>query len=168
MFTRKGSIVLFGLGIICLWFFVEILVLDVQASQAFINGGQPFYMSATTTSTVQEVWYLFTENLSINDRRLIIYGWGIELIMFIGVMGWEIAKSSIGHHNPKLANVFSSVAIIIIIFNFWTTANFGTLTWQSVGFAVLTAFGVAFFGVVGTYFLEYALTAKSAPATATK
>lgn len=162
MFTKKGSIILFVLGVISLGFWVTIIVQDVQATQAFGNSGVAFSMSGSTLSTVQEIWFLFTTDLPISSKRLIIYGWGIELIMLIGVVGWEIAKSGIGYHNPKLANVFGSGAIAIIIFNIWTTANFGTsLTWGSFGSALLNAFGSAFFGVIGAYFIEYSLTSKS-------
>jgi len=174
MMPKKSMIPLIILGLLLIGGWLEIVSIDVQATQAFVNNGVALPADNNAVSVFAEMWYLFVGDLPVHDRMLIIAGWGTELIYMVGVIGWEICKSAVGFHNPSLAKWFGRAAIVMVVVNLWTTGNFGTFGaagfWGHFYFAVLTAFGSAFFGLIGVYLLEFGFSngTKTPPTQATQ
>ena len=73
-----------------------------------------------------------------------MWGWGIESIYLVCVLG-EVSI-------PRWRGLFITGAFGLVMFDFWTDFNYGSLPsgmGGQFGFALVTAFIVAFFGAVG-------------------
>lgn len=156
---KRSPLPMLVLGLVCIAFWLDILLLEVQASEAFLLHGSIITFSSSNWNTLLQPWELVQGTLDINMRMAVIWGWGIELIYLVCIVGWEVAQSAIGYHNPKLAGWFKTGALILIVFNAWSNFQYGNLAsgfWGQIGFAAITSFGSAFFGIVGVYLLERA------------
>ncbi len=142
------------LGILLLGFFVLALMMDVQTSEAFIlNGGKVAVQSLNWTILRQPI-DLAQGNLPMDTAKAVMWGWGCLLIYLVCVIG----ETTI---HGRLGGIFKTVAFIIVAFDFWTNVNYGTLPsgmGGQVGFAVITSFIVAFFGVLGLNLIFSAIT----------
>ncbi len=100
-------------------------------------------------------------HLSIDLAKAVMWGWGIELVYLVCIVGYEIANESVKASNRHLASVFRTGVVALIAFDAYTDFQYGTLAsgfWGQVAFAGITAFIVAFFGVIGFRLLEHGLT----------
>jgi hypothetical protein len=164
---------LFFLGLICIGFWIEFIALDVQATEAFFNGGTAVLSQGTLDSTwsvIMQVPDVLLGSVDLHVKVIICIGWGVELIYAICVAGYQICHSAVGYHNPHLAGIFRNVGLGIIAFCLWTTGNYGSNLdfWGHLAFATITGFCSAFLGIAGIALLENVAvsSAKSAPATA--
>jgi hypothetical protein len=89
------------------------------------------------------------------------WGWGIELIYLVCIVGYEVAHESVKASNRHLAAWFRTGVVALIALDAYTDFQYGQLAsgfWGQVAFALVTAFIVAFFGIVGLRLTEHGLT----------
>lgn len=134
----------FALGVLLVGFFLLALMLQVQTSEAFILHGSPVTL-APNWGVLSQPAALLQGAISIEMAKAVIWGWGIELVYLVCVLG-EVSI------HGRLQGWFKTGAFILVAFNFWTDYQYGTLAsgfWGQVAFAGITAFIVAFFGTLG-------------------
>jgi hypothetical protein len=131
------------LGLILFAFFLLALMLQVQTSEAFILNGGAVTLAANWGILHQPV-ALVQGTLDISTAKAVMWGWGIELIYLVCVLG----EVSVG----RWQGWFKTGAIVLVAFDFYTDLSYGTLGsgfGGQLAFAAITSFIVAFFGVVG-------------------
>ncbi len=133
-----------ALGVLLIGFFLLALMLQVQTSEAFILNGSPVTLAANW-GVLQQPVALIQGQLPIDMAKAVMWGWGIELVYLVCVIG-EVSVQG------RLNGWFKTGAFILVGFNFWTDLNYGSLGSGLGGqfaFAAVTSFMVAFFGVLG-------------------
>ena len=133
-----------ALGVILVLFFVLALMLQIQTSEAFILNGQAVGLSANW-AILKQPFVLAQGNLPLDMAKAVMWGWGIELIYLVCVVG-EVAI------HGRLSGLFKTGAVILVLFDFWTDMQYGTMAsgiGGQIAFAAVTSFIVAFFGYVG-------------------
>ena len=156
---HSAPILLLIIGFACLAFWLFASLLEIQASEAFLLHG-------TTVSFVPD-WAilkqpadLVTGHLSTDMAKATLWGWGIELIYLVCIVGYEIAHEGIHNANKHLTGWFRTGMLVLISFDAYTNFQYGNLAsgfWGQVGFALVTAFIVAFFGIIGLRLIEHAI-----------
>ncbi len=132
------------LGLLLIGFFLLAVMLQIQTSEAFILNGAPVTLSADWGILLQP-WELMHGQLPLNMAKAVIWGWGIELIYLVCVIGGVSAHGG-------LSKIFKTGALVLIGFDFWTDMNYGTMAsgfGGQLAFALVTSFIVAFFGAIG-------------------
>jgi hypothetical protein len=132
------------LGVLLVGFFLLALMLQVQTSEAFILNGSPVTFAADWGVLSQPI-ELIQGKLPIDMAKAVMWGWGIELVYLVCVIG-EVSV------HGRLVGWFKTGAFILVAFNFWTDFQYGSLAsgiWGQVAFAAVTSFIVAFFGMLG-------------------
>ncbi len=132
------------LGLVLVGFFLLALMLQIQTSEAFLLGGSPVQLAANWGVLSQPI-DLLQGKLALDIAKAVMWGWGIELVYLVCVIG-EVSV------HGRLNKWFKTGAFILVAFNFWTDFNYGNLAsgfWGQVAFAAITSFIVAFFGIVG-------------------
>ena len=132
------------LGVVLVLFFLLALMLQIQTSEAFILNGQAVGLAANWGILRQPI-ELAQGNLSLNMAKAVMWGWGIELIYLVCVVG-EVTI------HGRLNGLFKTGAIILVVFDFWTDMQYGNMAsgiGGQIAFAGVTSFIVAFFGYVG-------------------
>jgi len=156
MAASRGNVPLLKLvlGVVLLGFFVLALMMDVQTSEAFILNGGKVAVTSLNWNILRQPLDLAQGNLDINMAKAVMWGWGCLLIYLVCVVGETTIQG-------RLGGIFKTGAFLIVAFDFWTNMNYGTLPsgWGGqVGFAVITSFIVAFFGVLGLNLIFSSIT----------
>jgi hypothetical protein len=144
--ANRGNIPILRLvlGVLLVGFFLLALMLQVQTSEAFILNGSPVTL-ATDWGVLSQPIELIQGQLPIDMAKAVMWGWGIELVYLVCVIG-EVSV------HGRLGGWFKTGAFILVAFNFWTDFQYGSLAsgvWGQVAFAAITSFIVAFFGMLG-------------------
>ncbi len=132
------------LGVLLIVFFLLALMLQIQTSEAFILHGNAVTLAADW-GVLRQPWDLAHGTLPLDQAKAVMWGWGIELIYLVCVIG-EVAVQG------RLNSLFKTGALVLIGFDFWTDLNYGTMAsglGGQIAFAAVTSFIVAFFGVLG-------------------
>src|SRR5215467_2065007 len=156
----NSPIPLLLIGLACVIFWLLASLLQIQTSEAFILHGAVVTFNPNWSILRQPV-DLVQGRLSADMAKAAMWGWGIELIYLVCIVGYEVAHESVKASNRHLASVFRTGAVALIAFDAYTDFQYGTLAsglWGQVAFAAVTAFIVAFFGVIGFRLLEHGLT----------
>ena len=154
---HRGNVPIFRLilGLLLLLFFVLALMMDVQTSEAFLLDGGKVTAQSLDWSIVLQPADLFRGHIKDwNVAKSIMWGWGCLLVYLACVVGETTVHG-------KWNGVFKTGAFIIVAFDFWTNLNYGTLPsgfGGQLGFAAITSFIVAFFGVIGLNLIFGAVT----------
>jgi hypothetical protein len=142
--NRGNTPILRGvLGVLLLGFFLLALMLQVQTSEAFILNGAPVKLAANWGILYQPIAML-QGNLDINTAKSVMWGWGIEMVYLVCVIG----RVAVMQHRGW----FRTGSVVLVAFNFYTDLNYGTLgsgLGGQIAFAAITSFMVAFFGTLG-------------------
>jgi hypothetical protein len=144
--ANRGNIPILRLllGVLLVGFFLLALMLQVQTSEAFILNGSPVTL-ATDWGVLSQPIELIQGGIPIDMAKAVMWGWGIELVYLVCVVG-EVSV------HGRLGGWFKTGAFILVAFNFWTDFQYGSLAsgvWGQVAFAAITSFIVAFFGMLG-------------------
>jgi hypothetical protein len=144
--ANRGNIPILRLvlGVVLVGFFLLALMLQIQTSEAFILNGSPVALAANWGVIAQPI-DLLQGQLPIDMAKAVMWGWGIELVYLVCVVG-EVSV------HGRLGGWFKTGAFILVVFNCWTDFNYGSLAsgiWGQVAFAAITSFIVAFFGMLG-------------------
>jgi hypothetical protein len=88
--TARGDVPVLKLilGLALLFFFVLVLLMDIQSSESFILSGS--VVTAPHWGILQQPWQLAHSQLSQQMAKAVIWGWGIELVYLVCVVG-EVA-----------------------------------------------------------------------------
>ena len=143
--AKRGNVpaLKIGVGVILLLFFLLALMLQIQTSEAFILNSTAVGLSANWAILRQPI-ELAQGTLSLNMAKAVMWGWGIESIYLVCVLG-EVAI-------PRWRGLFITGAFALVAFDFWTDFNYGSLPsgmGGQIAFALVTSFIVAFFGAIG-------------------
>jgi hypothetical protein len=142
------------LGVVLLLFFILALMMDVQTSEAFILNGGKVAIQSLNWGILRQPLELAQGTLPMDMAKAAMWGWGCLLIYLVCVVG----ETTI---HGRWNGVFKTGAFIIVAFDFWTNVNYGSLPsgiGGQIGFAVITSFIVAFFGVLGLNLIFGAIT----------
>jgi hypothetical protein len=132
------------LGAILILMFLLATMLQIQTSEAFILNGQAVGLSANW-AILKQPFELAQGALSLNMAKAVMWGWGIECIYLVCVVG-EVALSGRWH------GWFKTGAILLVAFDFYTDMQYGNMAsglGGQLAFAAVTSFIVAFFGYLG-------------------
>lgn len=143
--ARRGNVPALKIvvGVALLLLFLLALMLQIQTSEAFILNGQAVGLSANW-AILQQPFQLAQGSLSLNMAKAVMWGWGIECIYLVCVLG-EVTV-------PRWRGLFVTGAFGLVVFDFWTDYNYGSLpsgAGGQIAFALVTSFIVAFFGAIG-------------------
>ncbi len=150
--------ILLGLALIVFWLLASLL--QIQTSEAFLLRG-PVVTFAPNWSILKQPVELVQGQLTSDMAKATMWGWGIELIYLVCIIGYEVAHEGVRSSNHHLAAWFSTGTVALIAFDAYTDFQYGQLAsgfWGQVAFALITAFIVAFFGIVGFRLIEHGLT----------
>jgi hypothetical protein len=151
-------ILLVGLALLAFWILAS--TLQIQTSEAFILKG-PAVTLAPNWGILKQPVELVQGYLSTDMAKAAMWGWGIELIYLVCIVGYEVAHESVKSSNRHLASWFRTGVVALIAFDAYTDFQYGQLAsgpWGQLAFALVTAFIVAFFGIVGFRLIEHGLT----------
>ena len=143
--TQSGAPILkLILGVVLILMFLLATMLQIQTSEAFILNGQAVGLSANW-AILKQPFQLAQGTLSLDMAKAVMWGWGIECIYLVCVVG-EVALSGRWH------GWFKTGAILLVAFDFYTDMQYGNMA-SGIGgqlaFAAVTSFIVAFFGYLG-------------------
>ena len=141
------------LGVVLVGFFLLALLLQIQTSEAFILSGTPVAL-APNWGILSQPYDLVHGTLPITLAKAVMWGWGIELVYLVCVVG-EVTV------HGRLQDWFKTGAVVLVGFNLWTDFNYGSLPsgiGGQIAFAGITSFIVAFFGVIGLNLIWGAIT----------
>ena len=153
--ANRGNIPILKLllGAVLIAFFLLALMLQIQTSEAFILSG-PAVGLAPNWGILQQPVELVQGGLKTDMAKAVMWGWGIELIYLVCVIG-EVSV------HGRLHGWFKTGAFVLVVFDFWTDFQYGSLAsgWGGqIAFAAITAFMVAFFGILGINLVWTAIT----------
>lgn len=141
------------LGVVLVFFFLLALMLQIQTSEAFLLNNSPVQLAANWSVLTQPL-ALVGGTLPLDIAKAVMWGWGIELVYLVCVIG-EVSVRG------RLHGWFQTGAVALVAFNCWTDFNYGHLAsglWGQVAFAAITSFIVAFFGVLGLSLIGHSFT----------
>lgn len=152
--TQRGNVPLLRLllGLVLIGFFLLALLLQIQTSESFLLNGPAVNLAANWAILLQP-YDLARGVLPVNMAKAVMWGWGVELVYLVCVVG-EVVPG-------KFQRFFKTGAIVLVIFDAWTDFTYGNLASGMGGqmaFAAITAFVVAFFGVIGLNMVWSAIT----------
>jgi hypothetical protein len=151
-------LLLIGLALIVFWVLASLL--QIQTSEAFILNG-PAVTFVPNWGVLKQPLDLVQGHLTIDMAKATMWGWGIELVYLVCIVGYEVAHESVKASNRHLASWFRTGVVALIAFDAYTDFQYGQLAsgfWGQVAFAGITAFIVAFFGVIGFRLIEHGIT----------
>ena len=151
-------VLLVGCALLLFWILAS--TLQIQTSEAFILKG-PAVTLAPNWGILRQPLDLVQGRLSIDMAKATMWGWGIELIYLVCIVGYEVAHESVRAANRGLAGWFRTGVVALIAFDAYTDIQYGQLAsgfWGQVAFALVTSFIVAFFGIIGLRLIEHGLT----------
>lgn len=153
--ANRGNIPILKLllGLLLVGFFLLALMLQIQTSEAFLLNG-PAVSLAPNWGILKQPVALVQGSLTTDLAKAVMWGWGIELIYLVCVIG-EVTI------HGRLQGWFKTGAFVLVVFDFWTDFQYGSLAsgWGGqVAFAAITAFMVAFFGILGLNLMWSAIT----------
>lgn len=154
-----SPLLLIVLGLACLAFWLLASLLQIQTSEAFILNGSAVALAPNWAILNQPIDF-FRGQLAPSMAKAVVWGWGIELIYLVCIVGYEIAHESVKATNKRFAPWFQTGMFALIIFDGYTDFKYGSLGsgfWGQLAFAGITAFIVMFFAIVGMRLIEHGL-----------
>jgi hypothetical protein len=148
------------LGAVLIAFWLVATLLQIQTNESFILHGATVSFRPDWSILRQPVG-LMMGTLDVNTAKATLFGWGIELVFLIFIVGYEIAHEAVRSNNKHLAGWFQTATIVIVGFDVYTDYLYGNLAsgfWGQVLFAAMVGLIVLFFGIIGLRFLEHGIT----------
>ena len=146
-------------GLLLLFLFVIGTLLHIQTSEAFFLPVHSVAFSPDWSILSQPVG-LARGEFSNRVTQAVIWGWAIEALFLACIAGYEVAHESVKYNNPKLAEVFRVVTLLLLGFDGYTDYLFTSATvgmWAAIAFSLMMCFIVFFFGTVGARFIEHGI-----------
>jgi hypothetical protein len=167
MISNRGKIPLLSIGVVLVFFGLLAWLVDIQSSQAlFLPESERSLVPSL--QTLMGPIELIQGHLNAQHVLAVMWSFSLETLLLLCVVGWEVAMSAFGYHNPRLAGIFKTMSWALICFNIYATWAYGWSTeipfwdqfWGKGFYALLIAFSSAFFVFLGAYCIEKALTSK--------
>ncbi len=144
-------------GAACFVFWVLASLLQIQTSEAYMLHGA-VVMITPNWAILNQPFDFFTGHLPQDVAKAVLWGWGVELIYLVCIVGYEIAHESVRAANKGFAKLFGTGMLVLIVIDAVTDFSYGTLGsgfWGQVAFAGITSFIVMFFGIIGIRLIEH-------------
>jgi hypothetical protein len=160
--NRSEACVLMALGLILIGFWCLVVTLQVQTTEAYLNGDEQ------TTNVMQAQWMVWLQipkmmfganvpgpDISSNDAQGDIVASGIE-IFFIGlIIGYEIAMHTSTKFGKLIGGVIRFISFLVCIFDFYSDVTYGSVSMMThTIFAIFCSLTVAFALTWGLAMLE--------------
>src|SRR5579872_5402081 len=124
---RTGSpLPLLIVGAALLAFWVLASMLQIQTSEAFILRG-PAVTLAPNWGILRQPVDFVQGHLTTDLAKAAMWGWGIELIYLVCIVGYEVAHESVKASNRHLASWFRTGVVALIAFDAYTDFQYGNL-----------------------------------------
>lgn len=157
--SHRSPILFLGLGLVLFLFWIMASILQIQTSEAFILQGSPVGLVPHWNILKQPIDFI-QGHLDASMTKAVMWGWGIELLFLICIVGYEIAHSAVKSSHSRFGTLFQTAVIGVIAFDAWTDFQYGQMAsgfGGQLAFALITGVMVMFFGVVGVRFIEHAI-----------
>lgn len=144
------------LGVVLIGGFVYGSIISITTSEAFYLQGATANLTPNWSILAQPVW-LMQGHLTSLMVGAVLWGWGVELTFLICVAGYEVAHEGVRRNSQKMAYLFMTGMVGIIVFDGWSDFQYGNVAhgiWGQVAFAAIKAFTVLFFGTVGLHLIQ--------------
>src|SRR5258707_13045027 len=112
-------------GLALLVFWVLASMLQIQTSEAFILKG-PVVTFVPDWGVLKQPLDLVKGHLSIDLAKAVMWGWGIELVYLVCIVGYEIAHESVKFSNRHLAGWFLSGGVAFMAFTAYPDFRYAT------------------------------------------
>src|SRR5215467_6749340 len=139
--SRRGRsplpLLLVGAALVIFWVLASIL--QIQTSEAFILKG-PVVSFIPNWGILHQPFDLIGGHATPDLAKAIMWGYGIELIYLVCIVGYEVAHESVKASNRHLASWFRTGAVALIAFDAYTDFKYGSLAsgfWGQVAFALV-------------------------------
>lgn len=143
------------IGILLELIFVAGSILHIQTSEAFFLSGDTVGLSPNWNILLQP-WYLAQGTLVPRMAEAVMWGWGIELIFLICVVGYDIVHEGVARGNKTMAKLFRTGTVVLVFFDGYTDFQYGNVAsgfWGQLAFALIMAFIVFYFGTAGWHLI---------------
>lgn len=165
--TRKvmkqySSIPKMLVGLLLLLFFVIGSILHIMTSEAFFLGGEAVGLLSANWQILLQPYQLATGTLvgGMDMQKAVIWGWGIELVFLICIVGHERLHKNVKRSSKAMAKIFRVGTVLLVFFDGWTDFNYGNVAsgfFGQLAFALITAFVVFYFGTGGWHLISEGL-----------
>lgn len=160
--NRSEALLLLTLGVILIGFWLLVVTLQIQTTEAYLNGNEG------TTNVMQAQWTVWLQipkmmfgstipgpDISTDEAQGDMVAAGIE-IFFIGlIVGYEIAMHSSSKLGRLIGGIIRVLSFLICAFDFYSDANYGNVSSTTHAiFAVFCSLVVAFALTWGLAMLE--------------
>jgi hypothetical protein len=146
--------ILVGIVAVVIWGYVTLL--RIATSEAFFLGHP--------SVTFRIGWYILWQVPDMMQGKLTplmneatVWGWGIETVYLICVVGLEVAHEFVTTISPTIGRVFHVAMAVILLLDGISDFQYISVPggWMAqVGFSLLSAFIVFYFGTTGWRFIE--------------
>src|SRR5215471_9629667 len=103
-----------GLALLSLWLVATLL--QIQTSEAFLLNG-PVVSFVPNWGILTQIPDLMQGKLTPDLAKAAIWGWGIELVYLMAMVGYELAQEGVSRANRKLVGMFQTVSIALVAFD---------------------------------------------------
>lgn len=114
----SSPILLVGLGLLVLLFWLSASIVQIQTSE-YLGLGSNLRVAGVTWSVMDQPWLLITGHAPIQFAMAWIYGWVVEVITLVYALALSVAIIKIGSVNPALAKGFAIGGFVLICLNSW-------------------------------------------------
>jgi hypothetical protein len=155
---------LFLVGPLLLYLFMVCTGLHIWTSEAFFLplGSVAFFPNA---SIFFQLWHLSHGDYAVLMSTAVVYGWFIEAVFLICIIGYDVIHGPLKNATPRLAELCRFISIVLVLFDGfsdfrYTTAALGPLyafIWSLVCclivfFAGTAGFSLVLYGITGIYY----------------
>src|SRR5215469_6593784 len=149
-------------GLLLLLFFIIGSILHIMTSEAFFLGGDAVNLLSANWQILLQPAQLATGTLAggMAMQKAVIWGWGIELVFLICIVGHGRLHKNVRKSSKAMAKIFRVGTVLLVFFDGWTDFNYGNVAsgfWGQLAFALITAFVVFYFGTGGWHFVSEGL-----------
>lgn len=149
-----------AVGVMALVLFFLVVLFQIQTSESFfLNTPSPAFFP--NWQILIQPFLLFAGRLPAATAMAVMWGWIIETVFLICVVGYEIAHEGVMQANTKLAPWFRTGMFIILVFDAFSDFLYGTLPSGWLGqlaFAGMMSFIVFFFGTSAVHLIARGVT----------
>lgn len=148
-------------GVLLIFFFFGGSLLHIQTSEAFFIG-QGSVSLAPNWGILSQPLQLFGigDPLTPKAAGMVMWGWGVELVFLICIVGYEQAYDAVAVSSRRFAGLFRTGAIALAFLNGYADFVYGNVAvgpWGQAGFTLINSIVVFFFGTIGWRFIESGL-----------
>jgi len=157
MGKRHAPYVYIAVAIPFLVLFLIGFMFQIQTSEARIIGGGPVDMLHPNWSIFLQLPMLLAGKLDPITAKGAFWGWFIETLALGAIIGLVEMRHAVSVSGKIILLIFDVSTIVIIGYNILADYDYGTMgtgSWGQFGFAFGVSFAVAFFGIIGIWFIN--------------